>query len=65
VPEISRFFGIVIAMYHDDHQPPRGKFPPRALGLVLEWWSLHQSELADNWQVVSSGREPARINPLE
>jgi uncharacterized protein DUF4160 len=22
VPEISRFFGIVIAMYYDDHSPP-------------------------------------------
>jgi hypothetical protein len=22
MPYISRFFGIVIAMYHDDHQPP-------------------------------------------
>ena len=22
MPQISRFFGIVIAMYHDDHHPP-------------------------------------------
>jgi hypothetical protein len=22
MPQISRFFGIVIAMYHDDHDPP-------------------------------------------
>jgi hypothetical protein len=22
MPQISRFFGIVIAMYHDDHPPP-------------------------------------------
>jgi hypothetical protein len=22
MPEISRFFGIIIAMYYDDHQPP-------------------------------------------
>jgi phosphomannomutase len=22
MPRISQFFGIVIAMYHDDHQPP-------------------------------------------
>jgi hypothetical protein len=82
---VSRFFGIVIAMYHDDHMPPhfharyagreiqvgiadgrvRGKFPPRALGLVLEWWSLHQAELAANWQLVSEGKEPDRIQPLE
>ena len=23
MPELSRFFGIVIAMYYDDHPPPR------------------------------------------
>ncbi len=22
MPELSRFFGVVIRMYHDDHQPP-------------------------------------------
>jgi phosphomannomutase len=64
VPEISRFFGIVIAMFHDEHPPPhfharygrekitvrisdgsiQGKFPPRAVGLVLEWWSAHQKD---------------------
>lgn len=22
VPELSRFFGIVVAMYYDDHPPP-------------------------------------------
>ena len=22
MPEISRFFGIIIAMYYDDHEPP-------------------------------------------
>jgi hypothetical protein len=85
VPEVSRFFGIVIAMYHDEHPPPHfharyagkeiqvgiadgrvmGKLPPRALGLVLEWWSLHQSELAANWQLAVEGREPMRIKPLE
>ena len=23
MPEISRFFGIIIAMYYDDHEPPQ------------------------------------------
>jgi hypothetical protein len=85
MPTISRFFGIVIAMYHDDHQPPHfpartggqeiqveieggrvvGRFPPRALGLVLEWWSLHREELAVNWKRVSDGQPPQKIQPLE
>ena len=42
-----------------------GKLPPRAMGLVLEWWSLHQIELAENWQLLTEGREPRRIAPLE
>ena len=85
MPEVSRFFGIVIAMYHDEHPPPhfharyagktiqvgigdgsvRGTFPPRALGLVLEWWSLHQQELMENWDLLNEGKEPEKINPLE
>jgi hypothetical protein len=85
VPELSRFFGIVIAMYDDDHPPPHfrarygnqaavvrisdgavtGKLPARAVGLVLEWWSLHQAELANNWQLLAEGREPKKIGPLE
>lgn len=85
MPEISRFFGIVITMYYDEHPPPHfharygkkgvviriedgavsGKLPPRAVGLVLEWWSLHQAELATNWQLLMEGKEPKKIQPLE
>ena len=70
MPEVSRFFGISVRMYFDDHNPPhlhaiyagaeveigidpltvlRGRFPRRALGMVLEWAALHQRELLDNW----------------
>jgi len=56
MPEISRFFGIIVAMYYSEHNPPHfharygkykieieigslsvlaGKFPPRALGLIM------------------------------
>lgn len=85
MPQISRFFGIVIAMYHDDHQPPHfharyagkgiqvgiadgrviGEFPGRAKALVLEWWSIHREELEANWLLVSNGKEPKWIEPLE
>lgn len=85
MPQISRFFGIVITMYHDDHEPPHfharyagkeifvtiadghatGDFPPRARGLVIEWWSLHRDELEANWQLIADGNTPNRIAPLE
>ena len=42
-----------------------GKFPRRALRLVLEWYSLHQGELAENWSW-AQGKKPLRaIEPLE
>ena len=62
MPEVSRFYGIVIRLHFDDHPPPHfhaeygddealiaigtlavisGRLPGRALGLVVEWASLH------------------------
>ena len=85
MPEICRFLGIVITMYHREHEPAHfharyagskitvriadgavdGRFPPRALGHVMEWWSLHRPELAENWQLLQEGRPPKPIEPLE
>ncbi len=86
MPEISRFFGIVIRMYFFDHEPPhfhafyggaeaqlriapvgvlRGDLPPRALALVVEWASLHEQELVENWRRLQTDESPERIAPLE
>jgi len=86
MPEVSRFFGISIRMYFDDHNPPhfhailgdseaevgldpvallRGRFPRRALGMVVEWAAVHQQELLDNWELLRSDQAPRRIVPLE
>ena len=86
MPEISRFLGIVIAMYYDDHNPPHfharygahrlevdirtlavlaGRFPPKALGLVMEWASLHQEELMQDWDLARQQAELNKIAPLE
>jgi hypothetical protein len=87
VPEISRFFGIVIRMFFDDHLPthfhasyaahegrisisPIGvmtgcDLPPRSLALVVEWATLHQAELLENWQLARLGKPLASIAPLE
>ena len=85
MPEISRFLGVVIAMYYREHAPPhfhavygdygitvrikdgvvQGRFPRRALRLVLEWYSFHQAELLENWRLARE-RKPLRcIAPLE
>ncbi|MEQ8765466.1 MAG: DUF4160 domain-containing protein [Planctomycetota bacterium] len=85
MPEISRFLGIVIAMYYNDHAPPHfharygafeitvsiadgvveGRFPRRALNLVLEWYSLHQAELLEDWDLARERKPLHRIDPLE
>jgi hypothetical protein len=86
MPELSRFFGVVIRMYNDDHPPPhfhaeyaehkatvgihrvhllQGYLPPRTLGYVVEWALLHQAELLRDWDLVTHGRVPRTIAPLE
>ena len=86
MPEISRFLGIVIAMYYNEHNPPHfharygqykieiaiqtmavlaGKFPPKALGLVMEWATLHQDDLMVDWNLARDNAELIRIEPLE
>ena len=42
-----------------------GRFPRRALRLVLEWFELHKVELLENWEL-ARGRKPLKkIPPLE
>ncbi|HLP18632.1 MAG TPA: DUF4160 domain-containing protein [Bacteroidota bacterium] len=86
MPEISRFFGIIIAMFYKEHNPPHfharygdnkveidiqtlsilaGGLPPRAMGLVIEWASLHKAELMADWKLASQSAELNRIRPLE
>ena len=85
MPEISRFYGIVIKMYLGDHRPPHfhaeygefevvvgietlavigGRLPPRAMGLVSEWASLHREELAAAWQKAENLEQPGTVDPL-
>ena len=42
-----------------------GRFPPRALKLVLEWMNLHKPELLEDWQLAEQGQPLKRIAPLE
>ena len=86
MPELSRFLGIVITMYHQDHAPPHfhvryggrkavvsiapfvvmhGRLPPRVLGLVFEWASMHRVDLIENWRRARRQATLRRIPPLE
>lgn len=86
MPELSRFYGIVIQMYFGDHPPPHfhaiyggskavvdietlaiieGQLPPRARGLVIEWATIHQSELREAFDKASTLQAPDKIPPLD
>ena len=87
MPEISRFLGIVIRMFYNDHSPPHfhavygpheasfciqtlevisGGLPARVKGLVVEWASLHQKELQENWKLLTrkDNQSFKKIKPL-
>ena len=86
MPELSRFFGVIITMFYNDHQPPHfharyagrraaididslavldGTLPPRVLGLVIEWATIHRDELGENWRLARADRPLRPIAPLE
>jgi hypothetical protein len=86
MPEICCFYGIVIRMYYDDHNPPHfhavygddeawvnintlavfyGNLPSRALGLVVEWASMHQDELQKDWELARKQAQLEKIEPLK
>ena len=42
-----------------------GKFPRRALNLVLEWYTLHKVDLSENWSRAEHKYPLKAISPLE
>jgi hypothetical protein len=85
MPELCRFFGIIIFMNFNEHNPPHfhakygdfeitieinsgiieGKFPKRALGLVIEWFEIHRDELMQDWELLKTSGEFKKIQPLQ
>ena len=39
--------------------------PPAVLRLVLDWASMHEAELGENWRRLRMDLPPMRIAPLE
>lgn len=42
-----------------------GKLPPKAIALVVEWASLHEQELMNNWDRLTKIEKPNQIEPLK
>jgi len=86
MPQVSRFYAIIILIFFDDHAPPHflvkysefsckvsivdlsiiaGYIPQRAYALVLEWASLHRTDLLNNWELAQQHQELIPIEPLK
>ena len=86
MPEVSRFYGIIIYIFYREHHPPHfhavygdeealitieslailaGRLPPRALGLVIEWATMHQEELRKVWRQAMNQQPLDKIAPLK
>ena len=86
MPTISKFYGILIQMYYDEHNPPHfhviygdykavigihdltvmvGTLPPKAVGLVMEWATIHKAELLKEWDLAEKKQTLFQIEPLE
>jgi hypothetical protein len=65
VPEISRFFGIVIAMFYADHSPPHfhARYGEHRVIIAIE--SLHRAGLQENWWRARRRLALVPIPPLE
>ncbi|NGX33186.1 MAG: hypothetical protein K1060chlam4_01247 [Candidatus Anoxychlamydiales bacterium] len=78
MPEISRFLGMIIAMYYKEHNPPHfhvrynefkatisindlslleGKLPTKVMGLIIEWASINQKALIEDWELAKKFQE--------
>jgi hypothetical protein len=42
-----------------------GKFPKRALSMVMEWYEMHQDDLMLDWELIKTTGEFNKIPPLE
>jgi hypothetical protein len=74
MPEICRFYGIVIQIYYGEEvakvaietlQIIEGTLPQRALVLVREWAKIHEQELLDAFKRATAFQPPGKIAPLE
>jgi uncharacterized protein DUF4160 len=48
----------------DDGRILEGSLPARACRMVRKWISLHQVELAENWELARQRKTTKRIEPL-
>jgi hypothetical protein len=77
VPEVSRFFGIIITINYREHDPPHfhawyagSDISVRisdgsVSGQMQRRWHLHRTELLEDWRLAQAGESLKRIEPLD
>ena len=83
--EISRFYGIIISMFGNEHNPPhfhikyghyravyvlkkgviKGEMPINVVKKVVEWVEINKDELTKNWELLKTGKNINKIEPLK
>ena len=64
-PHFHAYFQSAVAVIAvDTVETIAGVLPRTQQRLVEAWAELHQAELLDDWQMLQSGRSPAKIEPL-
>jgi hypothetical protein len=61
----ARYGGDKVAIEIESLRILDGQLPARALGLVIEWASQHQSDLLKNWDLAKNNEAPKKIAPLK
>jgi Domain of unknown function (DUF4160) len=67
MPELCRFFGIIIRMYFNDHDPPHfhAVYGEDEVLIEIDTLVVVRGELPRDWELARSGRTPSPIAPLE
>ena len=61
----ARYGGQKAIVAIDTYVMLKGNLSPRVLGLVVEWASMHQNELSENWNLAREHQPLKKIEPLE
>ena len=64
-PHFHAIYGEFEITVDIDSEVINGRFPKRALRLVMEWVELHKDELLENWQLAEEKKPLNKIAPLE
>ena len=64
-PHFHAKYGEYEVVVDIEHGVTEGRFPRRAMRLVLEWYEIHKEELNENWLLAEQRRPLRKIEPLE